>query len=140
MTRKLLLLTSLAGLAVAAPAAAADLSVAFDIGEPRGQLMVAVYASEADYDASKPRTAQMAPVSAKGPLTVIFKDVAPGRYAIKTFQDVNGDGKMGANPFGQPTEPFGFSNNAPVRMGAPSWAETAFDVGPDGAVQRISFQ
>ena len=41
---------------------------------------------------------------------------------------VNGDGKLGFNPLGMPNEPFGFSNNAPVRMSAPAWSETAFEV------------
>jgi uncharacterized protein (DUF2141 family) len=141
MTTKLRLFLATLGLAAAGTsAAAADLAVTFDIEEPRGQLMVALYATEADYDLNRPQVAEVASASAKGPLTVTFKNLAPGRYAVKSFHDVNGDGKMSQNPFGRPTEPFGFSNNAPVRMGAPSWAEAAFEVGPDGAQQRISFQ
>jgi uncharacterized protein (DUF2141 family) len=64
----------------------------------------------------------------------------PGRYGIKMFHDLNGDGVMETNIVGIPTEPFGFSNNAPVRMGPPAFAEAAFDVGPAGAKHTITLK
>ena len=57
-----------------------------------------------------------------------FTGLAPGRYAVKAFHDVNGDGKMAANPFGVPTEPYAFSNNAKGMMGPPKWTDAAFEV------------
>lgn len=47
---------------------------------------------------------------------------------MKAFHDVNGDGKMNANPFGIPIEPVAFSNNAAPNMGAPNWDRTHFIV------------
>ncbi len=41
---------------------------------------------------------------------------------------MNGDGEMNTNPFGMPTEPFGFSNNAVGNMGPASWARAHFAV------------
>ena len=64
----------------------------------------------------------------------------PGRYAIRLFHDVDGNGELNANIMGIPTEPFGFSNNAPVRFGPPSFKAAAFDVGVAGATQTISLQ
>ncbi|HEY8571735.1 DUF2141 domain-containing protein [Phenylobacterium sp.] len=130
-----LLLASLA----ATPAAAGDITLTFETAEPKGQVMVALYASEADYDGNKPRVAQMASAAA-APVKVSFNGLPPGRYAVKSFHDLNGDGKMNANAFGMPIEPLGFSNNAPVRMAAPSWGETVFEVGADGAAQTIKLQ
>jgi uncharacterized protein (DUF2141 family) len=140
MTTKLPTLLIALGLAAAASqAVAADLTVTFEGAEPRGQVMVALYDTEAAYDLSRAAFAQQAPATASK-VTVTFKDLAPGRYAVKSFQDLNGDGKMSSNPLGMPTEPFGFSNNAPVRMGPPTWAEVAFEVGPTDAAQTIKLQ
>ncbi|WP_371514874.1 DUF2141 domain-containing protein [Brevundimonas denitrificans] len=47
---------------------------------------------------------------------------------MRAFHDVNGDGEMNTNPFGMPTEPFGFSNNAVGNMGPASWARAHFAV------------
>ena len=61
----------------------------------------------------------------------------PGRYAIRVFHDLDGDGKMGLNPFGVPTEPFAFSNDAKGMMGPASWDAAAFEVKAGDNVQTI---
>ena len=62
----------------------------------------------------------------------------PGRYAVRAFHDVDGDGKLSVNPFGAPTEPVAFSNNARPMMGPAAWTDAAFEVGPGGAVHLIT--
>ena len=64
----------------------------------------------------------------------------PGRYGVKLYHDVNGDGHMATNAFGAPAEPYGFSNNAVPRFAPPPFAAAAFTVGPDGAVQTIALR
>lgn len=44
-------------------------------------------------------------------------------FAIAVYQDINGDGQLTRNAFGVPTEPFGFSNNPPVKRGPPKYHE-----------------
>jgi uncharacterized protein (DUF2141 family) len=73
-------------------------------------------------------------------MTVTLAAPAPGRYGIKLFHDVDGDGVMATNMVGFPAEPFGFSNDAPVRFGPPSFADAGFDVGPNGAAQTITLK
>ncbi|MEL7231123.1 MAG: DUF2141 domain-containing protein [Pseudomonadota bacterium] len=70
--------------------------------------------------------------------TVTIEGLAPGFYGIKMFHDVNGDGEMNTNPFGMPTEPYAFSNNAKGRFGPAKWDAAKFEVTADGAVQTIS--
>jgi len=65
---------------------------------------------------------------------------APGRYAVRLFHDVDGDGQLNANLMGIPTEPFGTSNDAPARFGPPAFEDAVFEVGRDGAVQIITLQ
>ncbi len=64
----------------------------------------------------------------------------PGSYAIKIYHDVDGDGVLGKNIMGLPTEPFGFSNNAPAKFGPAEFKDAAFDIGSDGAAQNITLR
>lgn len=96
--------------------------------EKRGAILFVLVNSEAAYDDKAPAVSQdMLPVSGDT-VTKTLSGLAPGRYAIKAFHDVDGDGRMGTNPFGIPTEPFGFSNNAAAVMGPPKWEAAAFEV------------
>ena len=73
-------------------------------------------------------------------VTAVLAAPTPGRYGVKLFHDVNGDGNMDTNIVGFPTEPFGFSNDAPIRLGPPDFADAAFNVGPAGAAQLITLK
>ena len=48
----------------------------------------------------------------------VFDDLAPGRYAVAAYHDVNGNGELDKVPPGLPTEPYGFSNEV-GRLGRP---------------------
>lgn len=138
---------ALATLSVPAPAlaqpvaAAATLTIKFDgIKAPTGAIMVAVFDSEAAHDkGGKPVQVGMAPV-AGATAELVLPGLAAGRYAIKVFHDVNGNGKMDSNPFGMPLEPFGFSNNALPQGGPATWAQASFDVAAGAASTTISFR
>lgn len=65
-------------------------------------------------------------VPASGELTVTFEGLAPGRYAVRVYQDLNDNQKMDFS--GQmPTEPFGFSNVA-MLMGPPDFDQSSFEL------------
>ena len=139
----MLRLTALAvvlAFATAAQAAepAGDLTVTFQgLKAKTGAVMMSLASSEEAYADKAPVAAQaMVPVSGDTASTT-FKGLAPGRYAIKAFHDVDGDGKMDANPFGMPTEPFAFSNNAHGNMGPAKWADAAFEVKAGANTQTI---
>ena len=71
----------------------------------------------------------------EGRLRFVFADLAPGDYAVAAFHDADGDGKLGQNLVGMPTEGFGFSNGAVGFMGPPSFDDAAVSVGAaDGRV------
>lgn len=65
---------------------------------------------------------------AAGTVTLVFSDVAPGRYAIALLHDENGNGKADRAAMMIPTEGFGFSRDAKVRFGPPRFGAAAFDV------------
>lgn len=111
--------------AAADPAKARLTITVTDIKEHRGALMIAVF-DEAGYGPDKAAAGLAVPVTGETASATV--DLAPGRYGIKMFHDVDGDGKMGTNPFGMPIEPFAFSNNAPAQFGPATWAAAAFTV------------
>lgn len=134
--RPLMIAAAMLTTTLAAGAAhAQDASVAFDfnLGAPSGQIMVALFDSQADYDGGRPVRVAMIAADA---LTAraLFEGLAPGDYGMKAFHDVDGDGQMDVNPFGMPTEPFAFSNNAVGNMGPAGWDRASFRV--DGATSQ----
>lgn len=141
MTRICTLTLAAAGLAFAlAGPAAADPTVTVTVAgidAPQGFMMVALH-DEKGWSAAPISRARVA-VAAKT-VTLTLSAPAPGRYGIKLFHDVNGDGKMDTNIMGFPTEPVGFSNDAPIRLGPPSFADAGFDVTPAGAAQTITLK
>lgn len=67
-------------------------------------------------------------VPAAGSAELTFRHVAPGRYAIALLHDENGNGKADRALSMIPKEGFGFSRDAPVRMGPPKFDAAAFEV------------
>lgn len=50
----------------------------------------------------------------------------PGVYALVLYHDRNGDLEFNKNWLGLPKEPFGISNNPPLRMAKPKHEQAAF--------------
>jgi uncharacterized protein (DUF2141 family) len=125
---------ALASQAVAGPTVTVTVA---GIKAKQGFMMIALHDEKAW--AGTPLTRARVPVKAET-VTVTLAAPTPGRYGIKLFHDVNGDGAMATNMIGFPTEPFGFSNNAPVRFGPPAFADAGFDVGPSGAAQTVTLK
>lgn len=125
----------------AAVAASADLTIRFEqITAPTGRILMSVYDSETAHDTGgKPARVGMVEVDGTA-ATITFSGLAPGRYAIKVFHDVDGDGQMKTNPFGMPLEPFAFSNGARPEGGPALWKAASFDVPAGASETRISFQ
>jgi uncharacterized protein (DUF2141 family) len=106
---------------------ACNLTVNFTgIEEKQGAVMGVLFDSEAAYDGKGAPVRPIMVAANKAEVAATFEGLAPGTYAIKLFHD--GDGKMGTNPYGMPTEPFAFSNNAQGNMGPAKWADAKFEV------------
>lgn len=129
--------------ATAKPAAASlsTLTIRFaGIKTPTGAVMVAVFDSEAAHDTDgAPVRGGMAKVTGTT-AELVIPGLLPGRYAIKVYHDVNGNGQMDSNPFGMPLEPFAFSNDAVPQGGPARWAQAVFDVAPGAVTTTVSFR
>lgn len=112
---------------VAAPAASAD-TLTIDvtnIKSAKGKVFAALFDANG-FAANNSLQGAVAEVSGDT-VRVSFEGVAPGTYGVKLYHDVNGNGKLDRNLIGMPSEPYGFSNDAPARMGPPRWADAAFE-------------
>tara|TARA_R110000796_G_scaffold80435_2_gene178119 strand:- start:1347 stop:1769 length:423 start_codon:yes stop_codon:yes gene_type:complete len=120
------------------PAAwAADLTLQIQgLDAPSGTLHVALF-DEAGWSDNAAIESAIVEIDDDAP-EIVFEGLAPGTYGVKLFQDLDGDGKLGRGPIGIPREPYGFSNDAPVRFGPPSFARAGFDLPAEGATQTVT--
>jgi uncharacterized protein (DUF2141 family) len=73
-------------------------------------------------------------------VTLVFKDVKPGHYAIALLHDENENGKSDRMLGMMPKEGYGFSRDAPVKMAPPKFEQAAFDVGEEAQSQTIKMR
>jgi len=101
----------------------------------KGQVLACLTARPSAFpDCEGDPSARSLIVSASKTLTLDFGPVPAGRYAIALIHDENGNGKLDKRLI-VPREGFGFSRNAPVRLGPPSFRSAAFAVN-----QRVEHQ
>jgi len=138
MTRKAILAASVFAAALIAPVAnAGSLTITLeDIKKTQGEIQIGVYDAEG-YESGAALTGANVTVD-EATETVTIEGLEPGEYGLKMFHDVDGNGEMNTNPFGMPTEPFAFSNNAKGRFGPAKWDAAKFTVSADGTSQTIS--
>ena len=110
------------------------------IQKTEGSLWVALMSTEEAFARGEPTISKIIPVSKKEKLLVI-ESVEPGaQYALSVFHDVDNNGKLDKGIFGNPIEPYAFSNNARRTFSMPKFAEAVFTVPTnpaEKAVQRI---
>ena len=138
MTRTSALFAAMTACLIATPlASASDLTVTVDgIAKQQGSIMLGLF-DEATYNGDG--AVNGASLSVEGEsVSVTFEGLEPGEYAVRLYHDVNDDGEMNTNPFGMPTEPYAFSNNAKGRFGPAKWEDAKFSVDADGTVHAIT--
>lgn len=123
--------------AVAQASPASVLTLTFPgLKTPSGVLFVAVFDSAEGWSANRSVRSAVAAGGDAAP-TARVEGLAPGRYGVKVFQDLDGDGRMDVNPFGLPLEPYGFSRDARPNMGPPAFEDAAFVVAAGDNAQAI---
>jgi len=73
---------------------------------------------------------------ATAPVTRACFWLPPGRYALTQYHDENADHDFNRTLF-VPMEGFGFSNDAPTRLGLPSLKNVLFALPPQGTTIRM---
>ncbi len=141
-TLKSLIAGSLVGLSISGAttaATAADLTVTFqNIEEASGSIMIAVYNDPSKFLAPGEGIAYGRVDATDQPASFTFTGLAPGEYAISSFHDVDGNGKLKTNFMGIPREPIGMSRDAKGVMGPPSYDDAVFTLPEEGAKLEIT--
>ncbi len=73
-----------------------------------------------------------------GKITVIFKNVEPGTYAIMALHDENENNRMDFEDNGMPKESYGMSNNS-MSFGPPQYATAKFEFKDEDLKMDIIF-
>ncbi|HEY5070419.1 MAG TPA: DUF2141 domain-containing protein [Caulobacteraceae bacterium] len=130
-------LIAVATLIATAPARAAMVEVSVNgVTDARGHIRVDLCTRDTFLKPSCPYSG--AAEAMTGSTTVKIAGVPPGQYAIQAFHDETDQGVVHQNFLGIPREAIGFSNDAPVHLRGPSFADAAFTV--ERGMQRISIR
>ena len=99
------------------------------ISDNKGDIYIYLYTSKKGFpiEISKANKVKKVKVSKKS-LSVSFKDIAYGTYAVSVYHDIDANGKINQNFLGIPKEPVGVSNNAEGFMGPPKYEDAKFNL------------
>lgn len=93
-----------------------------------GSVRVAIYRSAEGF-ATRDGVYRASVIPARrGTVEVAFSNLLPGTYGVAAFHDENDNDRFDRSALGLPAEGFGFGNDAPVRLSAPSFREAAIHV------------
>ena len=104
----------------------------------RGNILACLTSSKKHFPDCEDNTrAFEASASAHDGVSITFRNVPQGTYAIALLHDENGNGKADRALMMMPKEGFGFSRDAKLRMGPPSFSSAAFRVADTDVHQTI---
>lgn len=123
-------------------ASAADLHITLRQVLPgQGELLVALFDRADGFQGAPAPDQPTRRVKPDGEVvTLSFKGLAEGRWAVMVLQDLNGNGQQDSTALGMPKEPYGASNNRLPRLSAPRFEEALVTVGPAGAAITIDLR
>ncbi len=104
-----------------------------------GTLRLGLY-DEKGYAADAAPVASADVPATPGETVIVLKGLAPGRYAIETYEDINNNGRMDFGWLGLPLEPYGFSRDATPLLSKPRFQAAAFDLPEGDSSQSLRLQ
>lgn len=102
----------------------------------KGNIMVALHTADTFLKGEGIKNAEVK--ATKGFMTITFKDIEPGSYAIMVLHDTNENKRMDFQANGMPMENFGTSNNV-MAMGPPQFKDAKFEVTDEDVKLNIKF-
>lgn len=109
-----------------------------------GQLLVGVFNDKDGWPKlDKALRLEKVKLAGKGTaVSVTFKDLPPGVYAVEVIHDENENGKLDMRwlPYPKPLEGAAASNNPQPTLGPPSWGESRFKLAEKGGSLAIQMR
>ena len=138
MSRPLIAPLAVAFAVLQTPSFAADLTVSISgFKSANGRAICRLYNSSSSFPGSRALNTRRASISGNRSICR-FKNLPKGRYAVAVAHDANGNGKMDKTIIGLPKEGFGFSRDAKLRFGPPSFSKAAFPM--NGSKKTITLR
>ena len=107
------------------------------IEKTEGSLWIALMETAKSFQKNEPTISRVIPV-VRTEKRIVIDSVKPGgEYALCVFHDIDDDGQLDKGVFGNPLEPYGFSNNARRVFSMPKFSEAVFRVPEDPAQRAI---
>ena len=99
------------------------------------RILVSVHATARQFAGEDPPAAQAVLPAGTAPCPerlLRLRGIAPGAYALRAFQDLNGNGQLDRPMIGPPSEPWAVSNNVRHSFRAPRFEEARIALVPGG--------
>ncbi|MDH3475121.1 MAG: DUF2141 domain-containing protein [Rhodospirillales bacterium] len=136
------------GAAMGVPAARAlekpagvDLTVVVtDLRSDQGKIKLALWRDAAGFTKPEAAVAKLTVEPLGKVARITIRDLPPGTYALASYHDENGNGKLDKTLIGWPDEGLGFSNGAWIKLGPPSFEDAAITLGAGAGATVISLR
>lgn len=102
-----------------------------DIKTFNHKLYVGIYDNDKDFVAHTNAVDSVIITPTKSTVSIMFKNLKPGDYAIAFFQDLNDNAKLDTKLFGIPAEPIGISNYDHKATTPPTYKKAKFEIKKD---------
>ncbi len=129
MVRVLFVFVVLALLLLSATCSAAALEVSVrGLKNNAGHVHIAIFNTSEGFPYSDAIFMDQKTKIANGIARIEFGGLEAGAYGVAVYHDANSNDEFDQGLFGIPLEDYGFSNNAPVFFGPPSFEQARIDV------------
>ena len=106
-----------------------------------GQVVVTVYPDDAKrFLAPHGKLLRRRAPAAAPETQACFELPGPGAYAVAVYHDADANGRFDRTLVGLPAEGYGFSNDAPTKVGLPAFAAVRFPVHGPQTTARLTLR
>ena len=106
----------------------------------RGTVRVALWAGAEGFTDADAAIVKADQPAQSGEVRFTFPGLAPGRYAVASYHDENGNGEFDQTWIGLPDEGLGFSNGAWIGLGPPSFEEARVEITGNQSIIAVSLR
>ncbi len=128
---------------ITAPVALDSLEITIVVDQlrsARGRVRVALWAGPEGFTDADAAIAKADQPAQAGVVRFSIPGLAPGRYAVASYHDENGNGEFDQTWIGLPDEGLGFSNGAWIGLGPPSFEEAEVEITATQSIITVSLR
>jgi uncharacterized protein (DUF2141 family) len=137
----LLLFSPIAVMLAGGQALAADIRVRIDgLHSDKGNVVVALFNKPDEFPDGDHSIRHAKIAASLQPITIVFRDLPPGTYAVGAYHDENANNRFDTNFIGYPIEGYALSRGVRAIISRPRFIDASFVVGPEGKGVRLHIE